>query len=178
MATTKGTGRVSGKAVTKKATAATAKRSAKTGRIVSAVSSKDGAFAGERAPRGQGPARRSAAAQRGGLVDWKAAERAEFLIATLGGVTKLAEALGVAKSQPGRWRRGEERPGAVAARNLLDLDHVMGRAIQVWTPEVAARWMSSSNAHLDGATPIDVLVTRGPNEVVSALDATMSGAFA
>lgn len=111
-------------------------------------------------------------------VDWKAAERADFLIETFGGVTKLADALGVAKSQPGRWRSGKERPGTTAARNLLDLDHVMGRAIQIWSPEVATRWMRSSNAFLDGATPIDVLLTRGPNDVVRALDATMSGAIA
>lgn len=111
-------------------------------------------------------------------ADWKAAERADFLIQAYGGVTKLADALGVAKSQPGRWRDGDERPGAIAAKKLLDLDHVMGRAILVWAPEVATRWMGSSNAFLGGAKPIEVLIARGPNDVIDALDATMSGAFA
>lgn len=121
---------------------------------------------------------RSAGSRAAGATDWKAAERAAFLIDALGGVSKLAEALGVSKSQPGRWRDGTEKPGATAAKNLLDLDHVMGRASLVWAPDVAALWMNSSNAFLEGAKPIDVLITRGPNDVISALDATMSGAFA
>jgi uncharacterized protein (DUF2384 family) len=181
MAIAKGSGPASAKAASKKSGGAVSKtsRSTKTGRLTP-TDTEAGASAGHRtyAIHEGASASRSAEAPPVSPVDWKAAERADFLIETFGGVTKLADALGVAKSQPGRWRSGKERPGVTAARNLLDLDHVMGRAIQVWTPDVAARWMHSSNAFLDGATPIDVLLTRGPNDVVRALDATMSGAFA
>ncbi|MDQ2737669.1 MAG: DUF2384 domain-containing protein [Actinomycetota bacterium] len=38
----------------------------------------------------------------------------------------------------------------------------------------ATTWMSSANAHLDGARPIDVLALRGPGPVLAALD---SGAW-
>lgn len=118
------------------------------------------------------PARRITA------VDWKAAERTDFLISSYGGVTKVAEALGVAKSQPSRWKSGQERPSAAVATRLLDLDHVLGRAMLVWAPETAVTWLESVNGFLDGARPIDVLMTKGPADVIAALDATVSGAFA
>jgi len=104
--------------------------------------------------------------------------RAEFVIDSYGGVTKVAKALGVAKSQPSRWRDGLERPGVETAQRLQDLDYVLSRAQLVWAPQVAVTWLESSNGFLDGARPIDVLMTRGPAEVLGALDATMSGAFA
>ena len=64
------------------------------------------------------------------------------------------------------------------ALRLLDLDHVLGRASLVWEPEVVVDWLESPNAFLAGARPIDVLRTHGPADVVAALDATASGAFA
>lgn len=112
------------------------------------------------------------------VADWNPPARTEFLIGAYGGVTKLANALGVSKSQPSRWRSGQESPSVAVAKRLLDLDHVMGRACLVWAPEVAAAWMESANAFLDGARPIDVLSSRGSNDVINALDATLSGAFA
>lgn len=109
---------------------------------------------------------------------WMAAERAEFLIESVGGVRRLAGMLGVSASQPSRWRRGEERPSLVTSRRLLDLDHVLARALLLWEEPVAMDWLESPNGHLNGARPIDVLMTRGAGEVTDALDATQSGAFA
>lgn len=104
--------------------------------------------------------------------------RAEFVIESYGGVTKLAKALGVSKSQPSRWRDGTERPGIGAAQRLQDLDYVLSRAQLVWAPQIAVTWLESSNGFLDGARPIDRLRSHGPAEVLGALDATLSGAFA
>jgi len=39
-------------------------------------------------------------------------------------------------------------------------------------------WMTSANGFLDNAKPIDVLLRRGPADVVEALKATISGAYA
>jgi putative toxin-antitoxin system antitoxin component (TIGR02293 family) len=86
--------------------------------------------------------------------------------------------LGVSASQPSRWRRGEERPSFVASRRLLDLDHVLARALLLWEEPVARDWLESPNGYLNGARPIDVLMTRGSGEVTDALDAAQSGAFA
>lgn len=182
MATTKGS-RPSAGSTKKTGGTETTTRSAATGRVATSTvgeSQRKGTVraTATRAGASSATATRAASARTPELIDWKASERADFLIEAFGGVSKLAEALGVSKSQPGRWRSGAERPGVTAARNLLDLDHVMGRASQVWRPDVAARWMGSSNAFLQGSRPIDVLLTRGPNDVINALDATLSGAFA
>jgi uncharacterized protein (DUF2384 family) len=93
-------------------------------------------------------------------------------------VNRLARTLGVVPSQPSRWRSGEEVPSPEIAAKLLDLDHVVALAVQAWDPAVVEDWMTSSNAFLGGARPIDVVLQRGSPEVIAALKATLSGAYA
>ncbi len=106
-----------------------------------------------------------------------AKERTEFLVKVVGGA-ELARMLGVSRSQPTRWRSGAEQPGPDAARGLVDLDHVMTRALMLWPARVATDWLTSANAYLDGARPIDVLKVRGSAEVIDALDAATAGVYA
>lgn len=103
-------------------------------------------------------------------------ERATFLVDVLGGA-ELARWLGVSRSQPTRWRQGAEVPGPEAARELVDLDHVMARALMLFPARVAVDWLTSSNGYLDGARPLDVLKLRGSSEVIAALDAAEAGAI-
>lgn len=112
------------------------------------------------------------------LPGWRSAERAQFLIDTVGGVNKLAKTLGVSPSQPSRWRSGAEVPSPDVAAKLLDLDHVVALAVQTWHPAIVMDWMTTANGFLDGAQPIDVLLQRGSAEVIDALKATLSGAYA
>ena len=86
--------------------------------------------------------------------------------------------LGVSRSQPSRWRSGAEGLAARNQRAVLDLDYVIVRLHQLWLPEVAAIWLESPNAHLGGATPLEVLRRRGASEVVRAIDAEAHGAYA
>ena len=111
-------------------------------------------------------------------VAWGPAQRTDELAKALGGVTALARALGVSPSQPSRWKSGKEAPGPEAARKLIDLDHVVARAMLVWHPDAVPIWLRSSNGFLGGQTPLGVLMTRGPSEVLDALDAYDSGGFA
>lgn len=104
-------------------------------------------------------------------------QRTEFLVETLGSVTAVAELLNVNKSQTSRWKSGADQPSPGKARELLDLDHVLARAVLLWEPEVAIDWLLGSNSYLDGARPIDVLRLRGSSEVLQALDAAAAGAF-
>jgi uncharacterized protein (DUF2384 family) len=39
-------------------------------------------------------------------------------------------------------------------------------------------WMAASNGFLEGARPIDVLLQGGSAEVIDALEASLSGAYA
>jgi uncharacterized protein (DUF2384 family) len=112
------------------------------------------------------------------LPTWRSAERAQFLIDTVGGVNKLAKTLGVSPSQPSRWKSGQEVPSPDIAAKLLDLDHVIALAVQTWHPAVVMDWMTASNGFLEGARPIDVLLQRGSAEVIDALKASLSGAYA
>jgi uncharacterized protein (DUF2384 family) len=96
----------------------------------------------------------------------------------VGGVTKLALTLNVAKSQPSRWRTGEDVPSPEVAARMLDLEHVMALAMQAWEPEVANDWLQAPNGFLGGAVPLDVLRVRGSAEVIDALKAAISGSYA
>lgn len=107
-----------------------------------------------------------------------AKERAAFVVESVGGATAAAALLGVAKSQPSRWKSGAERPGFDAAPKLLALDSVLALAQLVWERDVALDWLQSPNSHLGGARPIDVTVTRGPAEVLDVLRSIYSGVIA
>lgn len=127
-------------------------------------------------------ARHAATARRAVTVKRAAAQslmrnRTDFVVQILGSNTQVAELLDVNRSQPSRWRSGAEQPSPKKARELIDLDHVLARAMLIWAPEVAIDWLVGSNSYLDGARPLDVLRTRGTAEVLEALEAAASGAF-
>lgn len=118
------------------------------------------------------PARVAVVAQRSGL-----SRRASLVVEVLGN-RNAAQLLGVSESQPSRWRKAEELPGARVAPLLVDLDHVIGRLLLVWDASVVPDWLASPNAFLTGARPIDVIRVRGSAAVAEAIDAEASGAFA
>lgn len=60
----------------------------------------------------------------------------------------------------------------------VEVDHVVDRLLAVLHPEEAGVWLGSSNAHLDGGRPVDVLLLRGPGRVLDAVDALVEGAYA
>lgn len=103
--------------------------------------------------------------------------RLTWLVSVLGN-NQVAELLGVNRSQPSRWRTGKEGLAPENRRAVLDLDYVVARLHESWTPEVAALWLRGSNAHLGGAVPLDVLKLRGAAEVIRAIDAEDQGAYA
>lgn len=100
-----------------------------------------------------------------------AAARTRWLADAVGGSGRLARMLGVSPSQTSRWASGAERPGTQAAPALIDLEHVLARVRLIWTEPAATIWLTSPNAHLAGASPLQVLTTRGVGPVLDALDA-------
>jgi hypothetical protein len=103
-----------------------------------------------------------------------AEERLDYLAASLGS-NRVAELLGVSKSQPSRWRARKDGISADNRRRLLDLDYVVARLDLLYPPEQAGIWLTSHNSVL-GARPIDVLKLRGAGPVVAAIDAEEQGA--
>jgi uncharacterized protein (DUF2384 family) len=98
------------------------------------------------------------------------------VVSALGSNT-VADLLGVSRSQPSRWRNGEERISPTNRARLADLDHVLNRLLQVLWPEDAGAWLTARNPHLAGR-PVDVLALRGSAPVVEAIDALAQGAYA
>jgi uncharacterized protein (DUF2384 family) len=89
----------------------------------------------------------------------------------------IAGVLGVSASQPSRWRTGEERMSPENARQVTDLEYVMSRLLQLYSPTLAKGWLESYNAHLEGR-PVDVFRVRGALAVAGAIDAEAQGAYA
>jgi hypothetical protein len=104
-------------------------------------------------------------------------ERVRYLADEFGGAG-LAAIVGVNRSQPSRWVKGEERPGPTTAPLLIDLEHVLARARLVWGGVAARTWLESPNVYLEGGRPIDVLRMSGPAPVLEALDAETWGGAA
>jgi len=108
----------------------------------------------------------------------QASMRAGFVIDAVGGGANLASYLGVNRSQPTKWRKGDDTPSPDVGRVLLDLDYVIARASMLWPAEVVQDWLTGSNSFLNGARPIDTLKSQGVKPVIDALDAEYAGAYA
>lgn len=123
--------------------------------------------------------RRSTGSGTGSAVDIEPL-RVKIAVVTgaLGSNASAAEFLGVARSQPGKWLAGEERPNPRARRLIQDLDYVWDRITDDRSPEAAHIWLRSANAFLRGATPLTWLKTRGPDDVIAAIDAEEAGSYA
>lgn len=90
----------------------------------------------------------------------------------------VADLLGVARSQPSRWRSGQERLSPESRKRISDLDHILDRLLLELHPEQAGMWLTGPNPHLGGARPVDVLELRGASAVLPAIDALAAGAYA
>lgn len=64
------------------------------------------------------------------------------------------------------------------ARRIIDLHDILNRALQVFQPSTAARWLVGHEPFLDNKRPIDVLALRGAAPVIEALDNIDVGAYA
>ncbi len=197
MATT-GRKKAAGKAAVSKTTKA---RDASTGRIVSKAGT-SGRFVSKKASSGRSSSRAAGSAVERGTKPvgsksqprqetyagppsfktadgWQPQQRAKFVVEAVGGTRRTAHLLDVSPSQPSRWVSGESVPGPGQARMLVDLEYVLTHALLVWADvEVARDWLTSSNAHLDGARPLDWIRVHGTAEVVDALRAEAAGTYA
>jgi uncharacterized protein (DUF2384 family) len=89
----------------------------------------------------------------------------------------VAEMLGVDAATVRNWLRASEID-ARARMRIIDLHDVINRALQVFSPKVAADWFGGSEPLLDGARPIDVLKTSGALRIIKALDGREAGVYA
>ena len=159
-------------------TTGTTKRTNATKKAVKTTSSAKGTGGAGKALSG---VRRTAAPARvttvGGAISWQPDVRAGQVVRVLGN-RRAASLLGVAESQPSRWRKALEVPSSQIAPMLVDLDHIIARLQLIWDEEVIGDWLEGANAFLDGARPIDVLRVNGSVPVLEAIEAEAAGAYA
>lgn len=92
------------------------------------------------------------------------------------GVRAVARLLDVNASMVTRWRSGKPI-SATMARRIIDVHDVLNRALQLFKPSTAAKWLVGSEPFLGGARPIDVLVIQGIVPVLEALGAIEDGVY-
>ena len=94
------------------------------------------------------------------------------------GNNTVADLLGVSPSQPGRWVRREEGISPDNQAAIIGLDFVLSLLLRAMSPDLAALWLVSPNAHLNGARPVDAFRLAGHRPVVEAIAAYAEGAYA
>lgn len=101
----------------------------------------------------------------------------QWLVSILGS-NQTATLLGVSKPQPSRWIRGEAI-SVQSTERILALNYLLRRLFtsSLHTDEVGP-WLTSPQPFLNGARPIDVLVSRGIADVLRAVDTIDQGAYA
>jgi hypothetical protein len=105
------------------------------------------------------------------------AMRLESIARVFDSDAEVAEALGVNRSQPGRWRAGQQ-PDAENADRIVGLDAVIEMLSGYLSPTSIRKWLNGTNAHLGDRRPIAVLRSGMLSDVIAAIEAEKSGAYA
>jgi hypothetical protein len=91
---------------------------------------------------------------------------------------KVAEALGVNRAQVKRWREGDTEPGPGNAERVIGLDAAVELLSGYLEPSSIPKWLMGQNAHLGDRRPVDLLRDGNLSEVIAAIEALKSGAYA
>lgn len=104
-------------------------------------------------------------------------EKVRAVSRDLGGQAKLARLIGVSPSRVSRWLRREE-PDAANRRKVEGVEFVLSRLLGNWERDTALKWLEGVNGHLGNRRPIDLLTAGRVAEVVEAIEAEETGAYA
>jgi uncharacterized protein (DUF2384 family) len=95
----------------------------------------------------------------------------------LGSQARVARLLGVNPSRVSRWLRTED-PDEANRRKLEGVEFVLARLLDLYERDTAVDWLQGFNAHLGNRRPIDLLARDRIGEVLSAIQAEETGAYA
>ena len=104
-------------------------------------------------------------------------EKVRAVSRDLGGQARLARVLGVSPSRVSRWLRTEE-PDAENRRKVEAVEFVLGRLLDLYQRDTAVKWLQGFNGHLGNRRPIDLLANGRVAEVLGAIEADDTGAYA
>ena len=114
-----------------------------------------------------------AAGGRGERMAW----RCEHARRVFDSDAELARVLGVDRSRVSRWRQGEP-PDAANADRIVAIDAVVELLSGFLEERTIGKWLYGVNAHLRHRRPVDVLAAGRFSEVMAAIEAEKSGAYA
>ena len=107
----------------------------------------------------------------------QASAKVSALVADVGSQARVADLLQVHRSRVGRWMRGEE-PDLVNRGKVDGVEYVLSLLTTHYRPETALKWLEGFNPHLGNRRPIDLLRAGRVAEVVEAVEADLTGAYA
>jgi uncharacterized protein (DUF2384 family) len=94
------------------------------------------------------------------------------------GVRPLASMLQTDASNLAKALSGKRELSPLVAKRVLDLEHVLVRALQIFEPEAAVDWLEGTEPTFGFGRPIDVLLIKGAAPLLEVLDRIESGAYA
>ena len=104
-------------------------------------------------------------------------EKVRAVSRDVGGQAKLARLIGVSPSRVSRWLQDEE-PDAENRRKIEAVEFVLSRLLDTLERETALKWLDGFNAHLRNRRPADLLAQGRVAEVIQAIEADETGAYA
>ena len=110
-------------------------------------------------------------------IDGRARQKLAALVDDMGSQAQVARALEVSPSRVSRWLKDEEPD----RENLIKLEAVefaLSRLQLTYQRPTALKWLYGFNAHLGGARPIDLLNRGRASDVLRAIEADETGAYA
>jgi transcriptional regulator with XRE-family HTH domain len=110
-------------------------------------------------------------------MDGRARQKLAVLVADMGSQAQVARALDVDRSRVSRWLADEE-PDRENLLKLEAVEFVLSRLQLTYQRSTALKWLYGANAHLAHARPIDLLVKGRVSDVVRAIEAEETGAYA
>lgn len=99
-------------------------------------------------------------------------------LAAIFGNNSLARIIQVNQSQTSRWIQGDEQASVINQQKLIDLDYIIDQLSITLYPDQIEQWLQNPNAHLGGASPLNVFQVNGLAAVFPAISALATGAYA
>ncbi len=104
-------------------------------------------------------------------------EKVRAVSRDVGGQAELARLIGVSPSRVSRWLQ-DEVPDSANRRKVEGVEFVLSRLLGMWRRETALKWLYGINAHLRDHRPVDLLAQGRVAEVIRAIEAEETGAYA
>jgi transcriptional regulator with XRE-family HTH domain len=91
--------------------------------------------------------------------------------------TDVAQLLGTRPETVSRWNAGRNQPQGDSLRRLLELEYIVQRLGELYTPEEARLWIFQRHKALGGRTPAELIRDGRMDEVLRAIDQLADGVF-